>query len=801
MGDDMLVCVDWIREITPFEVGVEELAETLTMLGLEVEEILSPFEYLNDVVVGVVVECLPHPNADKLKICDVDIGGEVLKIVCGAPNVQKGQIVPVAKIGARLPDIEVKKVKIRGVESYGMICSEKELGIGDDHTGIMVLDKSFSPGTPIIHALNLDFKVFDVGITPNRGDCLSVIGIAREIAAFYNLPIRLPEVNLSEVEDPINFGIEINSPFKCFLYQAKIIKGVKVSPSPAKVRYRLLACGIRPINNIVDITNYIMLETGHPLHAFDLDLIEGGKIVVETAKEGEEFVTLDGKVRRLNSEDLLIKDGKKPVALAGIMGGENSEIRPNTKNVLLECAVFDPISVRKTARRLGISSEASYRFERGVDQKEAEYPLKRAAYLMQKYAEGKVLKGIAKAEPKPWVNVEITFRPSKVKDLLGFEIHKEKCLSVLKRLGCKIEEEFNNTSYKVYPPSYRHDLLREVDLIEEVARFCGYNEIPDTLPKITKFQFPYDTSKADVVFIDKIKNWAKGLGLREIITYSFVSFDELRLLGYDEKSLIKIRNPLSSDQDTLRPVIFPGLLRTLQYNLNQNNKNLRFFEIASVFFPDKSSDTKAKEVTKLGILIQGVRYPDFWPWERARVDYFDIKGIVEHLFESLKLYEFNFETEESHPYLEPCVKISLEQREVGILGKPTESIYEFYDIKDKNVWIAEIDLDQLFKICRTKELKFKPWSKYPPVFRDMTIILLEDIKFNKIKATLKEADVPYLEDLKLIDVYWPSLESKPHFTLRFVYRHPYRTLTDEEVDELHMKLGKYILEKLPIRFP
>ncbi len=799
----MLVCVDWIREITPFEVGVEELADTLTMLGLEVEEILSPFEHLKDVVVGLVVECVPHPNADKLKVCDVDVGGEVLKIVCGAPNVQKGQMVPVAKIGARLPDIdiEVKKVKIRGVESYGMICSEKELGIGDDHSGIMVLDKDLVPGTSLIQVLNLDFKVFDIGITPNRGDCLSVIGIAREVAAFYDLPIKLPEVNLSEEEESIDFDIEINSPSKCFLYQAKIIREVKIGPSPAEMRYRLLACGIRPINNIVDITNYIMLETGHPLHAFDLDLIEGGKIVVETAKEGEEFVTLDGKIRRLSSEDLLIKDGKKPVALAGIMGGENSEIRAETKNVLLECAVFDPISIRKTARRLGISSESSYRFERGVDQKQAEYPLNRAAYLMQKLAQGKVLRGVAKVEPKPWVDVEITFRPEKVKDLLGFEINKEKSLDILKRLGCEVKEEDKDKAYKIYPPSYRHDLLREVDLIEEVARFYGYNEIPDALPKITKSPFPLDASKADVVFIDKIKKWAKGLGLKEIITYSFVSFEELRLLGYDEKELIKIKNPLSSDQNTLRPVIFPGLLRTLQYNLNQNNKNLRFFEIASVFSPDKSSETEAKEVNKLGILIQGVRHPDFWPWEKAGVDYLDIKGIVEHLFESLKLYEYHFEARESHPYLDPCVKIFIKQDEIGLLGKPSESVFEFYDIKDKNVWIAEVDVDQLFKIYRTKELKFKPWSKYPPVFRDMTIILLEDIKFDEIKATLKEADVPYLEDLKLIDVYRPSLESKPHFTLRFVYRHPSRTLTDKEVDELHMKLGKYILEKLPIRFP
>ncbi len=799
----MLVSLDWIKEFVPFEVSSERLAHTLTMLGLEVEEIFWPFRYLKDVVIGRIISCSSHPNADKLKLCKVDVGGEVLDIICGAPNVDTNQLVAVAKIGAKLPEgLEVRKVKIRGVNSYGTICSERELGLGDDHSGILVLNGDYSPGSSLIDVFNLDFEVFDIGITPNRGDCLSVLGIAREISAFYNIPLNVPSVLLKEDLDVCESEIEVDitATQKCFLYQARIVKGVEVKPSPNWMRFRLLACGIRPINNIVDITNYVLLESGHPLHAFDLDLIDGKKIRVDTANQGDKFITLDGKERVLTDEDLLILDGVKPIALAGIMGGANSEIKPDTKDVLIECAVFDPKTIRRTARRLGISSESSYRFERGVDQANASFPIDRAASLMKELAGGCVLKGVVKSEPRPWVDIKVDFRLQRVKQLLDLDIKEEEGVEILRRLGCKVEK-VDVSLYNVFPPSFRHDLVREVDLIEEIARFHGYHNIPEKLPNVIKSSFQLEQRRSDFSFLGKIKDWAKGLGFREVINYSFVSFEDLKILGFKEDELVKIYNPLTSEQDTMRPLIVPGLLKNIKYNLSQSNKNLRLFEIASVFYPNAASETLTEEITKIGFVTQGRRVPDFWPWDRQNVDYLDIKGVVEHLFLNLSIDLLDFILIEKHSFLDPCVGVVVEDKEVGFIGKVKDKICDFYDIKSEDVWIAELDLDQIYNIYKDIKISFSMWSKYPPVFRDMTVILIENLEFKYIKRVIEEAGISYLEDVKLIDIYRATSDSKPHLTLRMVYRHPNRTLTDKEVDELHMKLGQLILEKLPVRFP
>ncbi len=799
----MLLSLNWLKDFVPFAGDVEDLAHRLTMVGLEVEEIASPFAYLETVVVGKVVECKPHPKSDHLSLCKVDVGTEVLPIVCGAPNVAQDQLVPVALIGTTLPSgLTIKKAKLRGELSVGMICSAQELELGEDSSGIWVLNQEFSNlkvGDNLIDALGLDRYVLDIGITPNRADCLSVLGLAREVAVLYSLPLQLPCVDVKESTEEIDYEIEIKAPEDCYLYQARLLTDCTLKESPAWLRFRLLASGIRPINNIVDVTNYVMLELGQPLHSFDRKLLAGKKIQVDLAREGQDFTTLDGKKRKLLRSDLLIWDAEKPVALAGVMGGENSEINENSTEVLLECAVFNPVTIRKTARRLGLSSESSYRFERGIDQLLSPFALERATHLLQQLTQARVLRGVARKETKPYKERIITFRPGKVSELLGIEISEEFCSKTLESLGCGLQP--GAEKWLVTPPSYRQDLEREVDLIEEVGRIYGLDRIPATLPKVSK---SLKVEKEDwFQFLSKIKHWAKGVGLNEAINYSFVAEETLDLLQKEDKEQrVYILNPLSEEQNVLRTNLLAGILNTVRVNFGRENRDLRLFEVAKAFFLDKEQETLCREEHRLALLLTGSREGNFWPYSAdKKVDYLDLKGLVEHLAQVFGCQDLEFRLVENKDfYLKPWVKVFQQGEEIGFLGLVEEEIADRFEA-NQELWYADLNLEKIFACYQQKRYSFQELPKFPGTTRDITLVCPLSLKLVEVLEVISELKVALLEEVRVIDIFYPQGKAEKNVTLRLFYRSKDKSLKDQEVNKIHDKIGKTLLDKLDVRFP
>lgn len=810
----MLLSLNWLREFTPYEGTSEQLAERLTMLGLEVEEITRPFAHLANVVVGRVLECDRHPRSDRLSLCNVDIGQvSTLSIVCGAPNVTRGQLVAVAKVGAILPDgKEIVQTEIRGETSQGMICSEIELGLGDESDGIMVLEGHYNLGHSLLRVLDLKDEVLNISITPNRGDCLSVLGLAREVAAEFNLPLNLPDTRLTEEgpECADAVSIAIDEPDLCPLYQARIIQGIRIAPSPVWLKRRLLAVGQRPINNVVDVTNYILMEWGQPLHAFDLAGLAGPAIRVARAEEGQSFTTLDGKERSLLASDLLINDAEKAVALAGVMGGANSEVTETSTDILLECAVFNPISIRKTSRRLGLTSESSYRFERGVDQPGSALALDRAMALIRETAGGTVLRGAAKSEPRPWRAPRIAFRPARAASLLGLSLDDAFCKSTLQALGCAVSDE-DQPIWSVTPPGARRDLEREADLIEEVGRCYGLDRIPAVLPRAAKSLEQLASLAPRTDFARRVKLWGQGLGLTEVVNYSFVSTQELALMGLmgdlaDAATTIALRNPLSEEQNVLRPQLAPGLLQSVRHNLTQGNATLRLFETAVVFQPDAGSETGAREPSRLGLALTGQRHPEGWPHptESATnfVDIFDLKGLVEHLLRHLRLPAASFQTLPDHSICLPCAEILLDGQPCGWLGQVRADIAESCHAR-RALFLAEIDLDLLQRRWAGSVQSFTALPTFPPVRRNMTVISSLDVTCAAILEAIQSFEITLLQDVILADRFLPKTgpeSDEVRHTLRLTYRHPERSLTNEEIDQIHQGLCSRLQERLPIHF-
>ena len=803
----MLLSLDWLREFTPYEGTAQELADRLTMLGLEVHEVYDPFAEIRGVVVGHVVEREKHPEADKLSVCKVDVGGpELLTIVCGAPNVAAGQKVPVATVGTTLPGgLKIGKAKLRGVPSMGMICSERELGLTEDHKGIMVLPDTCKPGVLFCESLELDSAIINVDLTPNRGDCLSVLGLAREVAMAYGLPLTLPEVRLDEdagerAED--FWRIDIPEGELCPLYQARVIRGCTIGQSPDWLKYRLIAMGLRPISNIVDATNYVMLELGQPTHAFDEDRLKGGVVQIKRAADGSTFTTLDGQERKLTGDDLLIWDAERPVALAGVMGGQNSEIHDASRNVLLETAIFRPGTVRKTARRLGLSSDASYRFERGVDQVLSPFACNRVSSLIAELTSGRVLSGMAKAEAKPWQKRVHTFRLSRAADLLGVELSAEFCGKTLTGLGCVVEAK--DSTWTVESPSHRSDLEREVDLIEEVGRVYGLDRIPAVLPHVKKSlaEAPAEilsVRNGEFAFLTRIKNWGRGAGLREAINYSFVGHKDLDLLGLPKDGRIDVANPLTEEQNVMRTAVAPGLLQNLRMNVGHGDDGLRLFEAARVFLNDEASDTTANERLRLGMLLHGRRFPGF-PWPRdAQFDYPDIKGLVEHLLAFLGLPAPEVKVDQTHSWLEPCVAVSVQGKNIGVMGKLKPSVTEEYKARHA-VWMAELDLEAVWSLCAGLVTCFRQLPKFPASWRDMTLVAPLGFPVSGIMEAVRASGQKLLEDVELVDEYKPKDASERNLTFRLTYRAAERTLTDQDVDKAHAAVGKHVTNSCPVKF-
>ncbi len=796
----MLLSLKWLREFVPYEGSAEELGATLTDLGLELENIVRPYEAIRDIVVGHVLTADPHPDSDHLSVCKVDVGqAEHLDIVCGAPNVRAGQKVPVALVGTTMPGgLVIKKAKLRGVPSFGMICSENELGFADDHSGIMVLPDTFLPGQKVIDALDLDLEVLEIGITPNRADALSVLGLARETALAYKLPLTMPKLSFTEKTSDWadDFTLDVLDAELAPLYMLRRVTNLTVQKSPDWMRYRLAAVGQRPLSNLVDVTNYILLELGQPLHAFDADRVQGNGIRVSLAKEGETLETLDGQKRILCSDDLLIRDMNRPIALAGVMGGLATEVTDTTSTVLLEGAVFAPRNIRRTSRRLGLSSESSYRFERGVDQLNTSYALDRAAALLAELGGGFVCSPKKGLEKRPWVAPKISLRRHKAVSLLGMDLSADFCADTLTRLGCEIQEIAadtapNGATWDVTPPSWRQDLSREADLVEELIRVQGMDSLPETLPSIAKNLADAGAPLSHHDFLIKIKRWAAGLGLNEAENYSFVGQEDLDLLGLPQEGRIKIINPLSEEQNVLRTELMVSLLLNVRHNIAHNGgelNGLRLFEVAKAFMADPTSPTSAREEPRLAFALYGDLH-DGWPHNDTEADYMDMRAIVEHLAKTLHLPNPSYELVQNHPCLAPSVQICLDGQKVGVIGRVKPAIAQGLYAR-KPLWVAELCLDTVRSAFDASTVLFKALTVYPASTRDITVRAERGITVDTVLQAISNQKLKHLESIRLVDLFEPQDKPVRNLTFRLTFRHAERTLKDSEVDKEREKLAQ-----------
>lgn len=797
----------WLQEYVDVDKGAQNIADALTMAGLEVETVQDRFTYLDSVVVARILEIRPHPNADKLQLCTVDIGEKKLPIVCGASNIREQMVIALALPGTVLPDGTVlKKGKIRGEVSEGMICSKKELAIGDDEGGIMVLDDNLEIGRPLNQPLNLQDEVIDIDLTPNRPDCLGIIGIAREVAAFENKDIRTPKIVLPAAKGHIRevTSVTIDDPELCPRYAACLITDITVSPSPFWLQDKLLAVGLKPINNIVDITNFVMMETGQPLHAFDFDNLEENRIVVRCAGEDKTFTTLDEKERTLTPETLMICDGKKPVALAGVMGGLNSEIEDKTTRVLIESAYFNPTSIRKTAKRLGLHSDASHRFERGVDPSGTTYALLRAAQLMVETGGGTLVDGIIDEHPNPQPSQVITLSIPDTNRLIGIKLEKADVARLLKSIGFATED-MDEHSLNVTVPPFRVDVSQPVDLMEEVARLTGYNNIETSFPMI-----PAKTELADT-FLERrntLKNHLIGMGLTETVNYSFIhelSPDRLRLPTDDyRRKAVKLLNPLSEDQAVMRTSLLPGMLETARRNISRQSIRLKLFETGKIFL-ENDHKSQPVEIEMAAGLITGTRNDTSWYGSHEPMDFYDLKGIVESLFDSLHIHAVGFSKlpENNCTYLKSghSAAIEIDGRTAGVLGEIHAEVLSAYNLKQP-VFCFEFNLDTLIPLIPViKSSKDVP--KYPSVTRDITLIISKESEVAQVLSAIENMDAALVESIRLFDVYEgkPIPEGKRSISIRITYRSTKKTLKDKDVTGIHSTITDTLLSDFNASLP
>ena len=784
--------MNWLKDYVEIQIGLKELTDLLTMSGLEVEQVVTTGEGFEKIVVAEIGSIQRHPNADRLLLVEVKTDQEKCSIVCGATNIREGQRVPLALTGARLPNgMEIKRSKIRGVNSEGMLCSEIELGLGGDTTGIMILPRDLPLGGNLGEALGLKDTLLEISITPNRPDCLCVIGVAREIAALTHQKVKYPTSSLSDRGEEIHqrTSVTLLDPDLCPRYVARMIEGVKIGPSPYWIRNRLEKVGIRSISNVVDVTNFIMMEWGQPLHAFDFEYLEEGRIVVRRAKAGEEFVTLDGVKRTLDDEMLMICDGVKPVAIAGVMGGLNSEIKDETKTVFLESAYFDPVSNRRTSRQLNLETEAAYRFGRGVDYGRCLAIANRAAQLIQELAGGRIVEGVVDAYPKRIMPKPIRLSLRKVSQILGTEVSTEKVRTYLQDLELDVQREKENILV-VTPPSFRGDLEREIDLIEEVARLNGFEKIPITLP-----QGPPSSEERSREYLLERRAMEIFLhhGYHEVVTYSFTSphSGDLINLSPDDprRQQVKILNPLTEDFSVLRTTLIPGLMETASYNLSWKNSNLKLFELKKVFLPQKG-EKLPKEVKYLAGLAMGTDQSPHWALSPRLIDYYDIKGCVEDLLEVLEIEGVKFTRAEDIPYLHPgkASKLSIEKEVLGVFGEAHPQVLSHYEI-DGKTYLFELDFDQLLKWAKESK-RFQPLPKFPDIYRDLSLVVDDTLEAEKVVEVIWTLQHPFIDEVNLFDIYRgaPIPEGKKGISYRIRYQANDRTLTDEEVNQYHEKV-------------
>ncbi|SEA50771.1 phenylalanyl-tRNA synthetase beta chain [Thalassobacillus cyri] len=801
----MLVSLNWLKQYVDINGHTpEELAELITKTGIEVESVAPIAEKMTDVVVGHVQSCEQHPNADKLNLCQVDVGEETLQIICGAPNIASGQKVAVAKPGAVLPgDFKIKKAKLRGVESNGMICSLQELGVDEKDVpkefadGIFVFHDEVKIGDNAVELLNLDDIIIELGLTPNRADCLSMLGVAYEVAAILDQPFTPQEEVINPVEEPAAdyISVKVEAPDLNPYYGAFIIKDVKIGPSPLWLRNRLIAAGVRPINNVVDITNYVLLEYGQPLHAFDLDRFGSDQVVVRRAKENETITTLDEQERILKPEHLVITNGEQPTAIAGVMGGADSEVQEDTTNILLEAAYFHPNAVRTSSKDHGLRSEASTRYEKGVDPNRVNLAGKKACELLEKYAEGTVLNGVVEFDDLNREPEQVEITTSHINERLGTGISDEEIADILRRLQFGYEQ--NGELFKVTVPTRRGDVELFEDMLEEIARIYGYDNLPYTLPG--------GASQAGGLTLHqqlkrKVKNYLQGAGLDETITYSLTKANRAEQLVSREvkeqaKAAVRLAMPMSEEHSHLRLSILPELLDSLSYNIARKQTDLAYYELGTVFISEEEQViVQPKEQLRLSGALTGEWHVHPWQQEKKSVDFFVVKGIVEGLSELLDLplsYQ-QAKLPDMHPGR--TAEVFLNNQVIGFIGQIHPKLQNDLDLKE--TYVFDLNAEVLFDSYEIEEA-FQAIPKYPSINRDIALVVDEQSFAGEIADTILEAGAPLVKDVRIFDVYQGEhLESgKKSIAFNLLYMDPNRTLKDQEVEKAHEKILSAVKER------
>ncbi|HDC2775572.1 TPA: phenylalanine--tRNA ligase subunit beta [Staphylococcus aureus] len=795
----MLISNEWLKEYVTIDDSVSNLAERITRTGIEVDDLIDYTKDIKNLVVGFVKSKEKHPDADKLNVCQVDIGEDKpVQIVCGAPNVDAGQYVIVAKVGGRLPGgIKIKRAKLRGERSEGMICSLQEIGISSNYvpksfeSGIYVFSESQVPGTDALQALYLDDQVMEFDLTPNRADALSMIGTAYEVAALYNTKMTKPDTTSNELELSANdeLTVTIENEDKVPYYSARVVHDVTIEPSPIWMQARLIKAGIRPINNVVDISNYVLLEYGQPLHMFDQDAIGSQQIVVRQANEGEKMTTLDDTERELLTSDIVITNGQTPIALAGVMGGDFSEVKEHTSNIVIEGAIFDPVSIRHTSRRLNLRSESSSRFEKGIATEFVDEAVDRACYLLQTYANGKVLKDRVSSGELGAFITPIDITADKINRTIGFDLSQNDIVTIFNQLG--FDTEINDDVITVQVPSRRKDITIKEDLIEEVARIYGYDDIPSTLPvfeKVTSGQLTDRQYKTRMV-----KEVLEGAGLDQAITYSLVSKEDATAFAMQQRQTIDLLMPMSEAHASLRQSLLPHLIEAASYNVARKNKDVKLFEIGNVFFANGEGELP-DQVEYLSGILTGDYVVNQWQGKKETVDFYLAKGVVDRVSEKLNL-EFSYrraDIDGLHPGR--TAEILLENKVVGFIGELHPTLAADNDLK--RTYVFELNFDALMAVS-VGYINYQPIPRFPGMSRDIALEVDQNIPAADLLSTIHAHGGNILKDTLVFDVYQGEhLEKgKKSIAIRLNYLDTEETLTDERVSKVQAEIEAALIEQ------
>ena len=792
----MLISLNWLKQYVDIKESVEEIANALTMIGQEVEAIDIQGKDLGNVVIGQIVEFDKHPNSDRLTLLKVNVGEEEpLQIICGATNHKLNDKVVVAKIGAVLPgNFKIKKSKIRDVESFGMLCSEAELGLAKESEGIIILPEDAPIGKEYREYAGLNDVIFELEITPNRPDCLSHIGIAREVAAYYNRKVKYPVIEIAETIESVNTVIKVNIEDKerCKRYLGRVIKNVKIKESPEWLKTRIRAMGLNPIKNVVDVTNFVMFEYNQPMHAFDLDKVEGN-ITIRAAKENEEITTLDGVERVLKNGELVIADDEKAIAIGGVIGGQNTQIDSDTKNIFVEVAYFTPENIRRESRDLGIFTDSAYRNERGMDVENLAVVMNRAVSLLAEVAEGEVLSEVIDKYVEKPKRAEISLNLEKLNKFIGKNLTYEEVGKILTHLDIELKPLGDGTTLLI-PPSYRADLTRPADIYEEVIRMYGFDNIEAKMP-VMSIESGEENTNFKISRI--VREILKELGLNEVINYSFIPKFTKELFNFGEE-VIEIKNPLSEDMAVMRPTLLYSLIANVRDNINRNQTDLKLFEISKTFKKlGEGQNGLAIEDLKIALILSGREEKNLWNQSKSDYNFYDLKGYLEFLLERLNVTKYSLTRLTNNKNFHPgaSAEIKIGEDVIGVLGELHPNLVNYFGIKREKVFFAELNLTSLLKYIKIK-VNYETISKYPEVLRDLAITLDKSVLVGEMVKEIKKK-VNLIEKIDIFDVYSGDKidKDKKSVAMSIVLRDKNRTLTDEDIDKAMTAILELIKDK------